>query len=64
MNLSVKQKQNQGHREQTGARQGAGGLERAELGVWDQQEQTGIYRMGKQHSPTVQHWEIYSISCD
>ena len=26
MNLSMKQKQNQGHREQTGGRQGGGGL--------------------------------------
>ena len=31
----MKQKQNQGHREETGGRQGASRLERVELGVWD-----------------------------
>ena len=37
MNLSMKQKQNQGHREQNGGCQGrgVGGLERDGLGVWD-----------------------------
>ena len=34
MNLSTKQKQNQGHREQTGGCQGGGGWERDGLGVW------------------------------
>ena len=38
--------------------------ERVGLGVWDQQMQTGIYRMDKQQGPTVQHRELYSISCD
>ena len=37
--------------------------ERDEVGVWDQQMQTVIYRMDKQ-GPTVQHRELYSISCD
>ena len=64
MNLSVKQKQNQGHREQTGGCQGGRGLERVGVGVWDQQMQTGIHRMDKQEGPTVQHRELYSISCD
>ena len=45
MNLSMKQKQNQGHREQTGGCQEGGRWERVGLGVWDQQMQTGIYRM-------------------
>ena len=62
MNLSMKQKQNQGHREQTGGFQGWG--ERVGVGVWDQQMQTGIYRMDRQQSPTVQHRELYSIFCD
>lgn len=31
---------------------------------WDQPMETGIYRMGKQQSPTVQHRELYLISCD
>ena len=42
MNLPVKWKQNQGHREQTGC-QGGGGWERVGVGVWGQQMQTGIY---------------------
>ena len=46
MNLSTKQKQNQGHREQTGGCQGGGGWERDGLGVWSQQMQTNIYRIG------------------
>ena len=64
MNLSMKQKQNQGHREQTGGCQGGGGWGRERLGVQDQQMQTGICRMYKQQDPTVQHWELYSVSCD
>ena len=63
MNPPMKQKQNQGHREQTGGRQGGGGWERVGLRVWDQHMQAGIYRMDKQ-GPTVQHRELYSISCD
>ena len=34
MNLSMKRKQNHGHREQTGGCQGEGGLERVGAGVW------------------------------
>ena len=64
MNLSMKQKQNQGRREQTGGCQGGGGWERVGVGVWDQQMQAGIYRMDKQQGPTVQHRELYSTSCD
>ena len=48
MNLSMKQKQNQGHKEQTGGCQAGEWWERDGLGVWDQQMQTGIYRMDKQ----------------
>ena len=55
MNLSIKQKQNQRHREQTRGCQGGGCWERDGLGVWDQQMQTGIYRMDEQQGPTVQH---------
>ena len=64
MNLSMKQKENHGHREQTGGCQGGGGWERDGVGVWDQQMQTGICRMDKQQGPTVQHRELYLISCD
>ena len=34
------------------------------LGVWDQQIQTTIYKPDKQQGPTVQHRELYSISCN
>ena len=64
MNLSMKQKQNHGHKEETGSCQGGRGWERDGLGVWDQHMQTGIHRMDKQQGPTVQHREVYSISCD
>ena len=53
MNLSIKQKQNHGHREQTGGCQGGGGWGRAGVGGWDQQMQTIVYRMDKQQGPTV-----------
>ena len=33
-------------------------------GVFDEQMQTGIYRLDKQESPAVDHREIYSISCN
>ena len=33
-------------------------------GVWGQQMQTVMYRMDKQQGPTVQHKELYSVSCD
>ena len=48
LNLSKKQKQNQGPREETGGCQGDGLWERVELGVWDQQTQTGIQKKDKQ----------------
>ena len=41
-----------------------GGEEREGIGVWDQERQTIIYRMDKEQGPTVQHGELYSISCD
>ena len=62
MNLSMKQKQNHIHREQTGSCQG--GWEMDGLGVWDQQMQTGIYRMDTQQGPTIQPRKQYLISCD
>ena len=55
MNLPTKQIQNHVHRNQTGGCQGGGKWERIGLGVWDQQMQTGTYKMDKQHGPTVQH---------
>ena len=41
-----------------------GGWGRDGLEVWDYQMQTIIYRMNKKQGPTVQHRELYSISCD
>ena len=64
MNKSTKQKQTHRHREQTCGCQGGEGWGREGLGVWDQQMQTVIYRMDKQQGPTVQHRELYSMSCD
>ena len=63
MNISMTQKQTHRHREQTCGCQGVGGREEG-LGVWDQQMQTIIYRMDEQQGPTVEHRELYSISCD
>ena len=39
-----------------------GGVDK--LGVWDQQTHTTIYKIDKQQGPTVQHRELYSISCN
>ena len=50
MNLSTKQKQIHRHREQTRREVRC---ERGGLGGWDQQIQTTIWRMDKQHGPTV-----------
>ena len=37
---------------------------RDKLGVWDQQIQTTMYKIGNQQGPTVWHGELYSISCN
>ena len=50
MNLSTKRKQIHRHREQT---RGEVRCERGGLGGWGQQIQTTLWRMDKQHSPTV-----------
>ena len=34
------------------------------LGVWDQQIQTTVYNIEKQQDPTVQHRELYTVSCN
>ena len=64
MNLSMKQKQTHRHREQTCGCQEGGVWERDGVGGWGQQLQTSTYRMDKQQGPTVEHRELYSISCD
>ena len=63
MNLFTKQKETHGHRKQTyGYERGKG--EGNKLGVWDQQIQATIYKIDKQQGSTVQHRELYSISCN
>ena len=37
---------------------------RDKLGVWDQQIYTVVNKIDKQQGPTVQHRELYSISCN
>ena len=60
MNLYTKQKQTHRHRKQTyGYRRGKGG----ELGVQDEHTHT-TFKIDKQHRPTVQHRELYSIFCN
>ena len=56
--------QTDSQREQTCGCQGGGVWGRDELGVWGQQMQTITYRMDEQQGPTVQHRELYSMSCD
>ena len=61
MNLSMKQKQTHRHREQTYDCQGGRSGVRMD---WDQQMQNMLQGMDKQQDPTVQHRELYSMSCD
>ena len=49
----MKQKQSQSHRKRTCGCQGGGEVEEGWMGVWDQQIQAIIYRMGKQQGPIV-----------
>ena len=64
MNLTTKQKQTHRHREQSVVAKGEGRWGREGLGVWDEQMQPLVYRMDTQQGPTVEHRELYSISCD
>ena len=34
------------------------------IGTWGLEMQTVMYRIDKQQGPTVQHRELYSVSCD
>ena len=65
MNLSTTQKQTHKHREQTCGCQG-GGWQGAGMdwGLGLAVAHYYIYRMDKQQGPTVEHRELYSISCD
>ena len=62
MDLSMKQKQNPGYKEQTGGCQGQGEWRRDRWGVWGQQIQTVTYRMDKQQGSVAQ--KLYLVSCD
>ena len=63
MNLSMKQKRFTDKDNRLTVAKGVG-WGRDELRIWGQQMQTIIYRMDKQQDPTVQHRELYSMSCD
>ena len=65
LNLSMKQKQTHRYRGQICGCQGGSRGGGAGMGVWDQQMQTGKYRIDKQQGPTVEHKELIdSISRD
>ena len=53
MNLSMKQKQINRHKEQMCGCQGQRRRERDGLGIWGEQMQTIIQKMDKQQGPTV-----------
>ena len=60
-NLFMEQKQTQRHSKQNyGYQREKQGERRDELGVWDQQIQTAIFKIDKQ-GPTVQHRKLYLI---
>ena len=63
MNLLMKQKQSQTQKTNVWLpkRKGA---ERDKLRVWNQQIQTTMYKVDEQQDPTVQHGELYSVSCN
>ena len=63
MNLFTKQRKTHRLKKQTYGYQREEGQGRDELGVWDQQIQTSIYKykIDKQ-DPTVLHRELYSVS--
>ena len=63
MNLFTKQKDSQTQKTTLWLPKGKDGG-RDKLGVWDQQIQITIYEIDKQQGPTVQHRELYSISCN
>ena len=67
MNLFTQQKQTHRHRKQTcgyqwGKGAGGGGGINQEFGI--NRQHTTIYKIDKQQGPTVQHRELYSISCN
>ena len=65
MNLFTKQKQPHRHRKQTyGYQRRKAGVEGDKLGIWNQHMHTTVYKISKQQGPTVEHRELYIISCN
>ena len=65
MNLSTKHKQSHRQRSDLWLPSGGGGTRRMDgVGVCNKQLQPIIYRIDKQQGPTVQHRELYPISCN
>ena len=63
INFLTKQKQTHRHRVQNYGHQRGKDGEREKLGIWDYQIYTIKYKTDEQ-GPTVQHRELYSISCN
>ena len=64
MNLFTKQKQSQ---TQKTNQKGLGekiGLDGEKLEAWDKHIHTTIYKIDNQQGPTVQHRELYPVSCN
>ena len=62
-NLFTKQKETHRPRKQIyGYQRGNGRRDKLRVGDW--QTPTTIYKIEKQQGPTVQHRELYSISCN
>ena len=64
MNLSTKQKQTYRRREQTCGCHGEVQRGRDGPGIWGWWLKTITYGIDKPPGPTVEHRELYSISCD
>ena len=63
-NLPTKQKQTQGHREQTYGFQRGRGWGKDRIGGWGQQIHSIKYGKDKQQGLTIQHRELCSVSYD
>ena len=64
MNLFIKQKQTYRYPKQTYGYQRGNGSWGDDSGAWDEHTHTIIYKIDNQQGPTVQHRELYSVSCD
>ena len=38
-------------------------LKRDSWGIWDRYVHTAVFKMDNQQGPSVQHWELCSVSC-